>query len=203
MDIVVKGRRAEVSEKFRQHATDKLAKVERLDHRIFRLEVEICTESNPRLASVKDRVEVTCLSKGPVIRAEAASTDAYVALDLALDKLESRLRRAADKRRVHHGLRTPESIHSPAAHANGSASLIADEPEADAADSAADGEEEHGGVVVREKVFEGTPMTLDEALFQMELVGHDFFLFADVESEQPSVVYRRKGYDYGVIRLAK
>jgi ribosomal subunit interface protein len=202
MDIVVKGRRAEVSEKFRQHATDKLAKVERLDHRIFRLEVELCSELNPRMASVKDRVEVTCLSKGPVIRAEAASTDPYVALDLALDKLESRLRRAADKRRVHHGLRTPDSIHSPAAHANGSTPVATDEPDADA-DSAADGEEEHGGVVVREKVFEGTPVTLDEALFQMELVGHDFFLFADVESGQPSVVYRRKGYDYGVIRLAK
>jgi ribosomal subunit interface protein len=201
MDIVVKGRRAEVSEKFRQHATDKLAKVERLDHRIFRLEVEVCTEQNPRLAAVKDRVEVTCLSKGPVIRAEAASTDPYVALDLVLDKLESRLRRAADKRRVHHGLRTPDSIHSPAAHANGSTPIAVEEPDADVA-GAAD-EEEAGGVVVREKMFEGTPMTLDEALFQMELVGHDFFLFPDATTGLPSVVYRRKGYDYGVIRLAR
>jgi ribosomal subunit interface protein len=201
MDIVVKGRRAEVSERFRQHATDKLAKVERLDHRIFRLEVELCAEHNPRLASVKDRVEVTCLSKGPVIRAEAASTDPYVALDLALDKLEARLRRAADKRRVHHGLRTPESIHSPSAHANGSGPATAAEPDADAAGTA--DEEEAGGVVVREKMFEGTPMTLDDALFQMELVGHDFFLFADTDTGLPSVVYRRKGYDYGVIRLAK
>lgn len=203
MDIVVKGRGTEVSDKFRQHATDKLAKVERLDHRIYRLEVELHEEHNPRLSSVKDRVEVTCLSKGPVIRAEAASTDPYAALDLALAKLESRLRRAADKRRVHHGLRTPESIHSPAAHANGSRPAPAEEePDADAVGTAA-GEEEAGGVVVREKVFEGTPMTLDEALFQMELVGHDFFLFPDAETGLPSVVYRRKGYDYGVIRLAK
>jgi ribosomal subunit interface protein len=201
MDIVVKGRRAEVSEKFRQHAADKLAKVERLDHRIFRLEVELCAEHNPRLASVKDRVEVTCLSKGPVIRAEAASTDPYVALDLALDKLESRLRRAADKRRVHHGLRTPESIHSPAAHANGSAPAATVGTDADAA--GVTDEEEAGGVVVREKKFEGTPMTLDDALFQMELVGHDFFLFHDADTDLPSVVYRRKGYDYGVIRLAR
>ena len=204
MDIVVKGRGTEVSDKFRQHATEKLAKVERLDHRIFRLEVELCSEHNPRLSSVKDRVEVTCLSKGPVIRAEAASTDPYAALDLVLDKLEARLRRAAGKRRVHHGLRTPESIHSPAAHANGSASPAAaedEEPDEYAAGSA--DEQEAGGVVVREKVFEGTPMTLDEALFQMELVGHDFFLFPDAETGQPSVVYRRKGYDYGVIRLAK
>jgi ribosomal subunit interface protein len=203
MDIVVKGRRAEVSEKFRQHATDKLAKVERLDHRIFRLEVELCAEHNPRLSSVKDRVEVTCLSKGPVIRAEAASTDPYVALDLALDKLEARLRRAADKRRVHHGLRTPESIHSPSAHANGSAPALTAEADTDAAGAAADAEEDSGGVVVREKTFEGTPMTLDEALFQMELVGHDFFLFPDSDTGLPSVVYRRKGYDYGVIRLAR
>jgi ribosomal subunit interface protein len=203
MDIVVKGRRTEISDKFRQTATEKLAKVERLDHRIFRLEVELCAEHNPRLASVKDRVEVTCLSKGPVIRAEAASTDPYVALDLALDKLESRLRRAADKRRVHHGLRTPDSIHSPAAHANGSKAMAAEAAqETDAAGAAAD-EEEAGGVVVREKMFEGTPMTLDEALFQMELVGHDFFLFPDSDTGLPSVVYRRKGYDYGVIRLAK
>jgi len=200
MDIVVKGRRAEVSDKFRQHATEKLSKVERLDHRIFRLEVELCAEHNPRLSSVKDRVEVTCLSKGPVIRAEAAATDPYVALDRALDKLESRLRRAADKRRVHHGLRTPDSIHSPAAHANGSRPGSAGEPDADTAGDT--DEEEATGVVVREKTFEGTPMTLDEALFQMELVGHDFFLFPDSESGLPSVVYRRKGYDYGVIRLA-
>ena len=202
MDIVVKGRGAEVSEKFRQHAAEKLSKVERLDHRIFRLEVELCSEHNPRLASVKDRVEVTCLSKGPVIRAEAASADPYAALDMALDKLEGRLRRAADKRRVHHGLRTPESIHSPAAHANGSTPAGASEAAAaDAAENTAD--EEVGGVVVREKTFEGQPMTLDEALFQMELVGHDFFLFPDADTGLPSVVYRRKGYDYGVIRLAR
>ena len=202
MDIVVKGRGAEVSDKFRQHATDKLAKVERLDHRIIRLEVELGQEHNPRLSSVKDRVEVTCLSKGPVIRAEAAAADPYIALDLALDKLQGRLRRAADKRRVHHGLRTPQSIHSPAAHANGTAPVSVAEPDVVAADSTAD-EEEPTGVVVREKTFEGGPMTLDEALFQMELVGHDFFLFADAESGLPSVVYRRKGYDYGVIRLAR
>jgi ribosomal subunit interface protein len=203
MDIVVKGRKAEVSDKFRLHATEKLSKVGRLDHRIFRLEVELCAEHNPRLAQMKDRVEVTCLSKGPVIRAEAAATDPYAALDRALDKLEARLRRAADKRRVHHGLRTPDSIHSPAAHANGSSPL----PTSDETDALADGgtadEEETGGVVVREKTFEGTPMTLDEALFQMELVGHDFFLFPDVDSGFPSVVYRRKGYDYGVIRLTQ
>ena len=203
MDIVVKGRKTEVSDKFRQHATDKLSKVERFDHRIIRLEVELCSEHNPRLASVKERVEVTCLSKGPVIRAEAAGADPYVALDLALDKLEGRLRRAADKRRVHHGLRTPESIHSPAAHANGSKAAPAVEPDTDVAGSAADEEDQAGGVVVREKMFEGEPMTLEEALFQMELVGHDVFLFPDADTGLPSVVYKRKGYDYGVIRLGR
>lgn len=202
MDIVVKGRKAEVSDKFRHHATEKLGKLERLNHRIIRLEVEVSEERNPRLSDTRQRVEVTCLSKGPAIRAEAAATDPYAALDLALDKLEARLRRAADKRRVHHGLKTPDSLHAPSAHA-------AQAPVAEEAPAAvpAEGEEEAGapsgefGFVVREKIFESRPMSLENALFEMELVGHDFFLFADVDTGLPSVVYRRKGYDYGVIRL--
>ncbi len=196
MDIVVKGRKAEVSDKFRHHATEKLDKVQRLDHRIIRLEVEVSEERNPRQSDSKQRVEVTCLSKGPVIRAEAAATDPYAAFDLALDKLEARLRRAADKRRVHHGMKTPHSIHTPSAQAAAPAAM----PEPVAVDDAAGAEGEFG-FVVREKIFESRAMSLDDALFEMELVGHDFFLFADADTGLPSVVYRRKGYDYGVIRL--
>ena len=197
MDIVVKGRKADVSDRFRQHAVDKAQRVEKHDHRIIRLEVEVTEERNPRQSDLKDRVEVTCFSKGPVIRAEAAAADPYAALDLALGKLAARLRKAADKRRVHHGARTPESLHSSAAAANGQHPGDEDQPDADAAEGAT-GE---AGVVVREKTFAHEPMTLNDALFQMELVGHDFFLFPDVETGLPSVVYRRKGYDYGVIRL--
>jgi len=194
MDIVVKGRHADVSRSFKDHATEKLLKVERLDHRIIRLEVEVSEERNPRQSGMRERVEVTCLSKGPIVRAEAAAADPFAALDLVIDKLEARLRKAADKRRVHHGLRAPESLHSSMA-AIGTA---ATQP---AGDDVAEVDDEPTGVVVREKKVETGPMTLEDALFQMELVGHDFFLFPDADTGLPSVVYRRQGYDYGVIRL--
>ena len=194
MDIVVKGRHADVSKGFKEHATEKLLKVERLDHRIIRLEVEVSEERNPRQAGLRERVEVTCLSKGPIVRAEAAAQDQLAALDLAIDKLEARLRRAADKRRVHHGTRSPVSLHSTLA-ANGSTATV---PEGVVA---ADVDDEPVGVVVREKKVETAPMSLEDALFQMELVGHDFFLYPDIDTGLASVVYRRHGYDYGVIRL--
>jgi ribosomal subunit interface protein len=197
MDIVVKGRKADVTEKFRQHTVDKLSKVERLNHRIIRIDVEVSEERNPRLASHKDRVELTCQSKGPVIRAEAAAPDPYAALDLALDKLEGRLRRAADKRRVHHGQHSPEGLHSAAAAQdalNGSAVLDGSRPAVvDADDEPLE--------VVRDKTVRSEPMSLEDALHHMELVGHDFFLFPDAATGLASVVYRRKGYAYGVIRL--
>ena len=199
MDIVVKGRRAEVTEQFRQHAIDKLSKIERLNHRIIRLDVEVSEERNPRQNGQKERVELTCVSKGPVIRAEAAAPDPYVALDLALGKLESRLRRGADKRRVHHGQRTPESL-ADATAPNGHRAEAAQMSESvETADTDEAGDEPR--IVVREKIHEAQPMSLDDAMLQMELVGHDFFLFADADTGHPSVVYRRKGYAYGVIRL--
>ena len=192
MDITVKGRRIEVGEKFRQHAVDKLSRVERLDHRIIRLDVEVSEERNPRQSDHKERVELTVQSKGPVIRAEAAAADAYAALDLAIDKLEGRLRRAADRRRVHHGQHKPASLRGAAV--NG----VEHEPAAAGDDVVLD---EPIGALVREKVIEAEPMDVTEAVHHMELVGHDFFLFADGETGLASVVYRRKGYDYGVIRL--
>ena len=197
MEIVVKGRRTDVTEAFRQHAIDKLSRIERLNHRIIRLDVEVSEERNPRLNSQKERVELTVASKGPVIRAEASAPDLYAALDLAVGKLEGRLRRGADKRRVHHGQRTPESLQN-ATSGNGQAHAA---PVEDEAASAADDGADEPAIVVREKVHEASPMTLDDALQQMELVGHDFFLFADAGTGHPSVVYRRKGYAYGVIRL--
>jgi ribosomal subunit interface protein len=202
MDIVVKGRRAEVTEKFRQHAIDKLSKIERLNHRIIRLDVEVSEERNPRQNGQKERVELTCVSKGPVIRAEAAAPDPYAALDLALGKLESRLRRLADKRRVHHGQRTPESLANATA-VNGQRAETTHTPEAAATEAVDEGDEpeDQSRIVVREKIHEAEPMSLDDAMLRMELVGHDFFLFADRDTGHPSVVYRRKGYAYGVIRL--
>ena len=147
-------------------------------------------------------MQLTAFSKGPVIRAEAAAEDKVAALDLAIDKMATQMRRAADRRRVHRGRRTPTSVSQALAG-------IAPEP-----DGAAEAEtDEHtrtvgpitvvgdGPLVVREKVHVADPMTLDQALYEMELVGHDFFLFVDKETERPSVVYRRRGYDYGVICL--
>ena len=196
MDVVVKGRHTEVGDRLRSQAEAKLAKVAKLDGKVTRIDVEVCEEHNPRLADFRSRVELTCLTRGPVVRAEAAASDPYVALDLAAAKLEARLRRAADRRRIHHGIKSPVSVAAataPLSTANGSAPAAAD---------AIDGDPDEGAAfVVREKTHQAHPMTLDQALFEMELVGHDFYLYVDSGSGQPSVVYRRRGYDYGVIRL--
>jgi ribosomal subunit interface protein len=203
VEIVVKGRRTEVSDRFRQHAMEKLAKLEKWDQKIISLDVEVCRERNPRQSDVCDRIELTCRSRGPVIRAEAAAADPYAALDLACSKLEVRLRKSADRRRVHHGTRTPVSVAaatrkaavpSDNGHAVGTVELA--EEWVGGPDMSVD-----GPFVVREKTHRAQPMTLDQALYEMELVGHDFYLFMDSESGCPGVVYRRHGYDYGVIRL--
>ena len=207
MDVVVKGRHCEVSDRFRQHVEEKLARLEKLDHRVIQVDVEVSKERNPRMADRKVRVELTMKSRGPVMRAEAAAEDKMGALDLALDRLQARMRKAADRRRIHHGSRTPVSVaEATAESANGvPVPPLGGEAEEDPA-----GEHKvgpltvvgDGPLVVREKTHEAAPMTLDQALYEMELVGHDFFLFMDKESELPSVVYRRRGYDYGVIRLS-
>lgn len=204
MDVVVRGRNVEVPDHYRQHVTDKISRVERYDHKIIRVDVELYHERNRRQANSCQRVEVTCTTRGPVVRAEACAADFYSALDVAVAKLDGRLRKAADRRRVHRGVRTPTSVaaatsglgldgSSPAqATGVGPASTMT-------LDDAL--EEEPPALIVREKEHPAKPMTIDQALFEMELVGHDFYLFADADSGQPSVVYRRKGYDYGVIRL--
>jgi ribosomal subunit interface protein len=218
LDIVVKGRRTEVTERFREHVKDKLGRLERLDSKAYRIDVEICHESNPRLAGSCDRVELTLRSKGPVVRAEAAAQDPYGALDIAVAKLEERLRRAADRRRTrhqqHHGHASqvrgaarpdPEqatTVEEPPVEAPSPAAVDADEL---ANQNGASGEDgvvmAAGPLVVREKAHDATPMSLDDALHRMELVGHDFYLFCDAENSLPSVVYRRRGYTYGVLRL--
>jgi len=214
MDIVFKGRHTSLQERFRQQATVKLEKLGKLDHKVIRIDVEVATESNPRQNGRRERVELTIRSRGPAIRAEAASDDRYAALDLALAKLESRLRRASDRRKVRHGshdtVRLPVTANGQAAadsdgqHAE---SGVAEPAQANGTTSA--GEmvpiemEGDGPLVVRQKSHAAAPMTIDQALFEMELVGHDFYLFRDKESGCSSVVYRRCGYRYGVIRLVE
>jgi ribosomal subunit interface protein len=205
VDIVLNSRHLELTERFRSHVEEKLTRLEKHDHRVIRVEVEIDKERNPRLQDRAIRVQLTAFSKGPVIRAEAAAEDKMAALDLALDRMAAQMRRAADRRRVHRGRRAPVSV--------GQALAGIDPTASDGAAPSAEADEEHerqvgpiavvgeGPLVVREKNHKGDPMTLDQALYEMELVGHDFYLFVDKETERPSVVYRRRGYDYGVITL--
>ena len=202
MEVVVTGRHCEVSDRFREHVSEKLTRLEKHDHRIMGVQVEVELEKNPRQHDRSTKVELTAFSKGPVIRAEAAAEDKMGALDLALDKMQAQMRRAADRRRVHKGRNDHVSVGEALA---GMAAVEDTEAEDD------DTVVEHkvgpitvtgdGPLVVREKSHPAAPMTLDQALYEMELVGHDFYLYVDKESERPSVVYRRRGYDYGVISL--
>jgi ribosomal subunit interface protein len=230
MDIVVKGRNVEVPEHYRVHVTEKLARLERYDRKVIRFDVELFHEPNRRQAKNCQRVEITGKGRGPIVRAEACAGDFYAALDSAVSKLENSLRRAHDRRRVHHGRRGPTSVAEATSglgevvtptDLNGSAQRVrlgqtalleapdaSHDHDAGMADLPAqqrwdDGLEDNlPGRIVREKEHPAKPMTVDQALYEMELVGHDFFLFADSDSGRPSVVYRRKGFDYGVIRLA-
>jgi ribosomal subunit interface protein len=202
VEIVVTGRHVQVSERFRRHLDEKLAKVPQLAPRVQRLDVVVTHEANKRQSKACDRVEITCHVKGPVVRAEACADDKYGALDIAMDKLLERLRRDHDRRRVHRGRRVPESVSQATSRLNGDA-LINGEP------TGVDGPEDGSAleldgdspIHVREKIHASMPMGLDQALYEMELVGHDFYLFHDKDTDQPSVVYRRRGWSYGVIHL--
>jgi ribosomal subunit interface protein len=217
VDIIFKARHTDVRERFRQHATDKLAKIEKLDSKVIRVDVEITAERNPRLSDRREKVELTVSSRGPAIRAEAAAEDRFAALDIAFAKLESRLRRACDRRKGRHGAHAPIRLvdlpegEVPPELATGAG--LAERGSAGAGGDAADAESDGAGhlvpvemqgdgpLVVREKFHAALPMSIDQALFEMELVGHDFYLFTDAACGMPSVVYRRRGYQYGVIRL--
>ncbi|MBL7256802.1 ribosome hibernation-promoting factor, HPF/YfiA family [Paractinoplanes lichenicola] len=203
MDIVVKGRNVEVPDHYREHVAEKLSKVERYDQKLIRADVELFHERNPRQSDTCQRVEITVMTRGPVIRAEACAKDFYAALDLAITKLDGRLRRSADRRRVHRGRHTPRSVAAATAGLPTDLSLAAQaaEDSSSVATALAEHDEDQPWRIVREKEHPADPMTVDDALFQMELVGHDFYLFLDKDSGRPSVVYRRRGYDYGILSL--
>lgn len=196
-EIVVKGRNVEVPEHFRVYVSEKLARLERFDPTIFHFDVELQHERNRRQAKSCQRVEITARGKGPVARAEASADSFYAAFESVTAKLESRLRRTKDRRKVHYGEKTPVSV------AQATAALAQDDSLAIDRDLSLDGEVPPGpGQIVRTKVHSASPMTVDDALYEMELVGHDFYLFHDKETDRPSVVYRRHAFDYGLIRLA-
>jgi ribosomal subunit interface protein len=239
MDIIFKGRRTDVQERFRSYASAKLSRITKLAHKAIRVDVEVSAERNPRQSGRRERVELTILSRGPAIRAEAAADDRFAALDRALAKLEERLRRSGDRRKsARHGATPAGRIPNPRSAAAAAdlaaaravppyaeASLwdldapglsgngaVPDRPEQPAADDDLAEEaagvvpiqmEGDGPVVVREKFHAAAPVSVDQALFEMELVGHDFYLFRDEQCGLPSVVYRRHGYQYGLIRLVE
>lgn len=197
MDVVISGRHHNVSDSFRQHVTERMTKVEQLAPRALRTEVLISHEPNKSKSKASERVEITCHVRGPVVRAEATHEDKYAAFEMALDKLVERLRRANDRRRV---------ARTKAHKGDGAAvrpveAIVAAPPQNDADEPDLFGAFGDSPIEVREKVHASRPMTLTEALAEMELVGHDFFLFHDSDTDKPSVVYRRRGWTYGVIHL--
>ncbi|MBB2991338.1 ribosomal subunit interface protein [Mycolicibacterium iranicum] len=202
-EVVVKGRNVEVPEHFRTYVAEKLSRLERFDRSIYLFDVELDHEKNRRQRKNCQHVEITARGRGPVVRGEACADSFYGAFEAAVSKLEARLRKSKDRRKIHYGDKTPVSLHEATAldHLESGFALPA-------GDAAAPGQqtepvdEHEPGRIVRTKEHPATPMTVDDALYEMELVGHDFFLFHDKESDRPCVVYRRHAYDYGLIKLA-
>jgi ribosomal subunit interface protein len=209
MDITITGRGVGIPDRFEDYATEKADKVAQLAEKALALEIKLVRHHETNGTSGDDRVELTLIGPGPVVRAEAAGNDKYAAFDTALDRMLERIRQAKDRKKVHRGQHRPVSVseatsngrvldvvpasaHVIEAVTTGSIPVLAD-PAAE--------EAEWSPVVIRQKVFPGERMTQEEAVDRMELVGHDFFLFIDAPTDRPSVVYRRKGWDYGVIGL--
>jgi ribosomal subunit interface protein len=216
MDTTITGRNVGITDRFRAYAEEKSAKIDALADRALAFEVRVSRHHEKSSgANGDDRVELTLIGPGPLVRAESTASDKYAAFDLAYARIMERLRRAKDRKKVHRGRHRPTSVSQASGEsfasmgvvpadgtlienvATGSLTTITDEQAAEDAES----EEVYSPVVIRKKVFASTPMTVDDALYYMELVGHDFYLFIDEETERPSVVYRRKGWDYGVIGL--
>ena len=199
-EVVVKGRNVEIPEHFRIYVSQKLARLERFDRTIYLFDVELEHERNRRQRKNCQHVEITARGRGPVVRGEACADSFYAALESAVCRLESRLRRSKDRRKIHYGDKTPVSLAEATAVVPPSNSAPATTARAPRDGEAVDDHEP--GRIVRTKEHPSTPMTVDDALYEMELVGHDFFLFHDKATDKPCVVYRRHAYDYGLIRLA-
>lgn len=212
MEISVNARNLGVTDRFREYATEKAEKVAHLADKAIAFEIKVSRHHESRGSKGDDRVELTLIGPGPLVRAEAANSDKYVAFDLAMDKLMERIRQAKDRNKVHRGKHRPASLQQ--ASSDGFSGMGITPANLDVIEAVSTGsiplpvgvleedeEEVYSPVVIRTKVFGASPMTVDDALYNMELVGHDFYLFIDNDTHRPSVVYRRKGWDYGVIGL--
>jgi ribosomal subunit interface protein len=198
-EVVVKGRNVEIPDHFRIYVSEKLSRLERFDRTIYLFDVELDHERNRRQRKNCQHVEITARGRGPVVRGEACADSFYAALEAAVCKLENRLRRSKDRRKVHYGDKTPVSLAQATKVSAPEAFMMTTDEKTDHQDGV---ELHQPGQIVRTKEHPAKPMTVDDALYEMELVGHDFFLFHDKQSDRPCVVYRRHAYDYGLIRLA-
>jgi len=211
VEISVNARNLGVTDRFREYATEKAEKVAHLAEKAIAFEIKVSRHHETRGSKGDDRVELTLIGPGPLVRAEAANTDKYVAFDLAMDKLLERVRQAKDRNKVHRGKHRPASLHEASAAGFSGMGITPASPDVIQAVTTGsiplpaaveeDEDEVYSPVVIRTKVFAASAMSVDDALYNMELVGHDFYLFIDKETHRPSVVYRRKGWDYGVIGL--
>jgi ribosome hibernation promoting factor len=181
MRLHVKGKNVEVSDAIHDYAERKLGKLAPQLAEPTHVELELAVEKNPSIAD-NHVAEATIFTKGPVLRAREASSDMKASIDLLVDKLERQVKRYRQKRRHEH------EWHSE--HANGVT------PAGDATPS------EEGPMIVKTKQFVLNPMTPEEAVEQLELIGHDFFVFRSSDSGEINVVYRRRDGAYGVIEPA-
>lgn len=193
MEIALTARHTTVSDKFRRHLEDKLTRLEHLGKRLDRIEVRVDHEPNPRQADTSERLEITVRQGRIVVRAEASSSDIYAALDLAIDKLSMRLRRARDRQKRPAGSRQVSAVRDEA--------LLEGYITAQQQRDTAPENDDYSPVAIRQKIHHAEPMTVDDALTEMELVGHDFYLFIDKETGLPSAMYRRRGWSYGVVSI--
>lgn len=207
MEVKISAQNLVVSDRFRDYVDSRLPKVEQLAHKVEALNIKVVRRDHTRSAGQEDQVELTVFAPGHVVRAEAHASDKFGAFDLAFGKLLERLRRLGDRRKVHHGRHSSEGTSE--LTASDFASLDIRPVNADVLVGAQETAEAQSTepdfgqspVVIRRKTFDDEPMTVDEALYRMELVGHDFYLFHDSDTDKPSVVYRRKGWNYGVLTL--
>jgi putative sigma-54 modulation protein len=184
MQIMVAGRHMAITDPVRDYAEEKIGKVAKIhDRDDMQIEVVLHVEKNPANKN-RDVAEVTARMKGTVVRAEEAAPDMYAAIDLVSEKLERQMRKyktkLIDRRNSKTSLKTAPGV------AEIGAPLEEEEPA--------------GGRIVRVKNVDSKPMTEDEAIMQMELLGHDFFVFTHADFGDVHVLYRRHDGDYGLIR---
>ena len=177
MRLQVKGRNLEVSEQIRQYAEEKMGKLDRLVSDPTRVELELAVEKNPSIAE-NHVAEATVWTKGPTLRARESSSDMKASIDQLVGKLERQVKRYREKRRV-----------APRRHARDGGVPMEQPVELEESETA----------IVKTKQFSVSPMSAEEAVLQLELVGHDFFVFRNAETDTINVVYRRRDGNFGLI----